>query len=205
MTTDPFATNEASKTSKPADPFGQADGSAPAGDPFGSAPRPDSEFLKSDDLKPNGPAGTPGALVLVRIDTSKVEPKPSTHSESGFSDTLVADIAVLDGEHAGRTQDAFWLRWNPVIEAGKRAQRAGLRCILGRVSEVPQKTERQNAEKYPGKGYAATAEDLPAAYQALREGRRREAPKVAFILAEHTEDDAVKAREFLAAHPEFLR
>lgn len=204
MTVDPFATND-SKTSKPADPFGQADGSAPAGDPFGSAPRPDSEYLRSEDLRPNIIAGVPGALVLIRIDTSKVEPKPSSFHESGMADTLVADIAVLDGEHAGRTQDAFWFRWGPFIGAGQRAKKANLRCILGRVTEVPTKSEQENAKKYPTKGFAATPEDLPAAYAALASGKRRDKVGIAVVLAEHTEEDAVKAREFLAANPEFLR
>lgn len=202
--TDPFATTSATK---PADPFGQADGSAPAGDPFGNAPRPDSEFLRSDDLKPNGMTGEPGALLLIRIDTSKVEEKPDNYNESGKSDVLVADIAVLDGPHAGRTQDAFWFRWGAFVGSGQRAKKAHLRCILGRVTEVPTKSEQENAKKFPGKAYAATVEDLPAAYEAVRTGKRRASDKigVAYILAEHTEEDAVKAREFLAAHPEFLR
>ena len=85
MTVDPFAQNATKNDSKPADPFGQADGSAPAGDPFGSAPRPDSEFLNSNDLKPNGMAGTPGALVLIRVDNAKIETveKPSRASSAG--------------------------------------------------------------------------------------------------------------------------
>lgn len=202
--TDPFAQND-SKAGKAADPFGQADGSAPQGDPFGNAPRPDSEFLRSDDLRPNIIAGVPGALVLIRIDTSKVEPKPSTFTDSGFSDVLVADVAVLDGEHAGRSQGEFWFRWAPFIGAGKRAKSANLRCILGRVTEVPTKSEQENAKKYPTKGFAATPEDLPAAYAALAAGKRRDKVGVAIVLAEHTEEDAVKAREFLAANPEFLR
>lgn len=203
--TDPFAQN--ASTSKPADPFGQADGSAPAGDPFGSAPRPDSEFLNSNDLKPNGMAGTPGALVLIRIDNAKIEsvPKPENFG-GGMQDRLSADTAALDGEHAGRAGEGVWWFNAAIVGSVKRAQKANLRCILGRLIEVPSKIEKAAADKAgAGKGFATDTDDLPEAYAAFKAGKRKEKPNVAVVLAEHTEEDAVKAREFLAANPEFLR
>ncbi len=205
--TDPFAKQDESKTSTVADPFGQADGSAPAGDPFGNAPKPDSNFLNANDLKPNGMAGTPGALVLLRVDTAKIEsvPKPAEYG-GGMQDRLSVDTAVLDGEHAGRSQDGMWLFNGAIVGAVKRAQKDGTRAILGRFAEVPSKIEKGNAEKYPGQGFATDVEDLPEAYAAFKAGKHRgEKPNVAVVLADHTPDDAVKAREFLAAHPEFLR
>jgi hypothetical protein len=202
---DPFATTNS--VTKPADPFGQADGSAPTGDPFGSAPRPDSEFLNSNDLKPNGMAGTPGALVLIRIDNAKIETveKPAAYG-GGTQDRLSADTAALDGEHAGRTGEGVWWFNAAIVGSVKRAQKASLRCILGRLIEVPSKIEKNNAEKFGmEKGYVSEPGDLPMAYEMFKTGIRKEKPNVAVVLAEHTEEDAVKAREFLAAHPEFLR
>jgi hypothetical protein len=201
--TDPFAKND----SKPADPFGQADGSAPAGDPFGNAPKPDSEFLSANDLKPNGMAGTPGALVLIRVDNAKIESveKPAEYG-GGSQDRLSADTAALDGPHAGRSGEGLWWFNAAIVGAVKRAQKEGTRAILGRLAEVPSKIEKKNAEKYPGQGFATDVEDLPEAYVAFKSGKHRgEKPNVALILADHTEDDAVRAREFLAANPEFLR
>jgi len=207
MTTDPFATNESSKTSTVADPFGQADGSAPAGDPFGNAPKPDSNFLSKSDLVPNGMAGTPGALVLIRVDNAKIEEvdKPAEYG-GGKQDRLSADTAALDGEHAGRTGEQMYYYNTAIVGAVRRAKKDNTRCILGRFIEVPSKIEKKNAEKYPGQGFATDVDDLPEAYEAFKNGKHRgEKPNVALILADHTPDDAVKAREFLAAHPEFLR
>lgn len=209
--TDPFAT-DASKTSNSstiADPFGQADGSAPAGDQFGSAPRPESEFLNANDLKPNGMAGTLGALVLIRCDNAKItkEQKPAEYG-GGEQDRLAADTAALDGEHAGRTGEGLWWFNAAIVGAVKRAQKSNppLRAILGRLAEVPSRIEKTNAEKHgAGKGYATDADDLPEAYAAFKNGKRKEKPNVALVLADHTDEDAVLAREFLAKNPDFLR
>lgn len=203
--TDPFV--------KTADPFGQADGSAPDGDAFDSAPRPESSFISAKELKPDGMSGKVGALVLIRCDNAEIvkETKPKEYGGDGVKtqEKLIADTAVLDGEYAGRSQEKMWWMNDAITGAVRRMKKnSPVRPILGRVVEVPSFIEKGNAKKAGDNfaGYARTSEELPAAYEAFKAGKRgRDQVSIAIVLAEHTEDDAVKAREFLAANPEFLR
>ncbi len=208
--TDPFATQNDSKT---ADPFGQADGST--GDPFGGAPeRPEGNFIKSSQLKPNGITGaTDGALVMLKVTSAVFEmvEKPAEYGgkPGDLQERMSVDTAVLDGEHAGHAQEGMWWFNGAVNRDVKRfiAKNPATMLMLGRVSIVPSKLETGAAKKLGDEfaGYARTKDELPEAYAAYRNGKRPKEPNIAVIISEYTPDDAVKAREFLAAHPEFLR
>jgi hypothetical protein len=167
------------------DPFAQPSGNTatidPTADPFGQ-PSTGGGFPKVHELF--------DALVLltpIKIETvQKYRGKPGETQER-----LTADVVILDGPRAGEEYDSMYLSQSPIIKAAKTALRTGVPSVLGRVHRYPT-NEDKKAGKY------TTREDIEKALAAWRPGMG-DAPSFAWALSPFDEDDAQKARAYLAA------
>jgi hypothetical protein len=165
-----------------ADPFAQPNGSSATAtiDPFGQ-PTGGGTYPKVADLF--------DALVLLTPIKIDAVPDKFANVPGKMVDQLTADLVILDGPRAGEEYDSMWFNQQPIVKAAQAALRKGVPSILGRVHRYPRNDDKG---KYPDR------EALETALASWRPGSGP-APSYAWALSPFDENDAQKARAYLAA------
>jgi hypothetical protein len=162
------------------DPFAQPSGNIATAtiDPFGQPTGGGGGYPKPIDLLDT----------LLLITPIKVEVERNQYNPEGVK-TLHADVVILDGPRVGEEYNDMWWNQTSVVKAAEAAMRAQVPSVLGRLRRFPM-NEDKKAGKY------ATAEDIEKAFVTWKPGMAN--VRFAWALDKFTEDDARKARAYLA-------
>lgn len=148
-------------------------------DPFRQPTR--SAFPKMDDLE--------GSLVLIK--PSLVETVPG-YQGKGMVDRVTADVAVFGPEGIEEYEDMY-LSQAGLVPSCKQALKPGAKpFVLGVVTMVPSKNARE-------KGYDTPEKIKAAVTEWAKKGGKGEKPQFAWGLAEYSDDQAQRAREYIVS------
>ncbi len=157
-------------------------------DPFGAA-KSGGTYPKADELV--------GKLIM--LTPSKVETIPDRFNPGSTTERATADTVVFEDD--GTTEkfsDMYWSQ-GVVVGALKNALKPGEKpMVLGRLVKVATKATRE----------ALKIEDTPEAFEAaradwLKKGGRGTEPKHVWLLAKFSDEDASRARAYLAESSPF--
>lgn len=118
----------------------------------------------------------------------------------GEQDRVTTDVVVLDDPSGEieKVDDMFISQKGLVSTLAKCLKPGNKPFVLGRMSMFPAKDTQEAAEKHPD-GIRGVLEDW------LRKGGKGNKPPFSWGLADFTDEDAAKARAYIAANDSFSR